>query len=284
MKKLTLIFTLIVNLPLFAGIGSIQQIRNDVFVVRDDETLETKEGFELLQRDVIITGEKSKAKLVFEDNTRITVGKNSIFEIQDYLFDKSKNSKASFKAKHGFFSAITGEIGKVAPDSFALKTKTATIGVRGTAFEGEISPSKESVACTKGTIAVSAKGKTIILNEGESLEITEELFKPDVEFIGEIKSIEGVAFIINGEKTFIATVGHQLRPKERLVTSYNSKVKVILVDSAEIELHRNSGFIGDYKDGGETISVLKGAITIKTDKKIGSVKEGESVIVRGGTF
>jgi len=281
-KRLFFLFIFFSSLQLFAGIGIIKKIRNDVFVIRDDETLETKKGFELLAKDIVITGDKSKAKLVFNDKTKITLGKNSIFEIQNYLFDKSKKSKATFKAKYGFFSAVTGKIGKIAPKNFAFKTKTATIGVRGTAFKGQVTSTHENVACTKGTITVSAKGKTIILNEGESLEITEELFKPDVKFIGEIKAIKGVAFIINEDKTFIASVGHQLRPKEKLVTSYNSRVKVVLIDNTVVELHKNSGFFGDYKNDGEVISVFKGAVTIKAKKKESIVKNGESVIVRGG--
>ncbi len=285
MYRYIFLFALLVSQLISAdAIGKIKQIRNDVFVVRDDETLETEKGFELYAKDVIITGEQSKAKLVFNDKTTITIGKTSIFEIENYLFDKTKKSNAKFKAKYGFFSAVTGEIGKVAPDGFALKTKTATIGVRGTAFEGEVSPKSENVQCTQGTIAVSAKGKTIILNEGEKLEIKEELFSPDVEFIGEIFHIDGIAFIINSGKTFVASIGHQLRPKEQLITSYNSTVKLVLIDGTDLELHRNSGFSADYRDGGEEITVLKGAITVKTPKNRDDIKVGQTVFVRNGEF
>ncbi|HIC10206.1 MAG TPA: hypothetical protein EYO61_02445 [Campylobacterales bacterium] len=277
MKRYLIFF---LPLLLFGGIGVIKKIRNDVFVIRNGDTLETKPGFELLSNDIVVTGDKSKAKLVFQDKTKITLGKNSIFEIQKYLFDGTKKSRAKFKAKYGFFNAVTGKIGKVAPDNFALKTKTATIGVRGTEFEGVVSPSKEGVKCVKGTIAVSAKGKTIILNEGESLEITEELFNP--KFIGEIKSIEGVAFVKDGKNIFVASVGHLLRPKEILVAGYDSKVVLELVDKAVVEVHKNSGFIGDFKNGKEKIDVLKGVITIKAKNGEKNFSQGNIVFLKDG--
>ena len=60
-------------------IGVIKSFRNDVFVVRNFETIDVSKGYKLLSKDIIITGNKSKAKLVFKDKTLITVGKNAIF-------------------------------------------------------------------------------------------------------------------------------------------------------------------------------------------------------------
>jgi len=275
-----LVFIMFLSGTAFADntIGSIKSMRNDVFVVRNFETVDASKGYRLMSKDIIITGDKSKAKLRFDDKTLITVGKNSIFEIENYFFDKTKNSKASFKARHGFFSAVTGEIGKLSPKGFALKTKTATIGVRGTVFEGSVTKDGENVSCVKGTITVSAKGKTFVLNEGESLEIVEEMFEADTEIIGEIISVTGTVFLINGSQTFVATKGYQIGLKDKVISSYNSTAKIKLIDDTKIEIFRNSGCLLDYKNGAGKVNILKGIVEFQNKDWSRVANKGEVVI------
>ena len=286
MRLLFVSLTIFISTNIFAVdyIGTIKSFRNDVFVIRNFETMEISKGYRLASRDIIITGNRSKAKLVFKDNTLITVGKNSIFEIEDYMFDKTKKSKAKFKAKFGFFSAVTGNIGKVAPKRFSLKTKTATIGVRGTKFEGEISKDGENVVCVKGTITVSAKGKTFVLNEGQSLEITEKMFEPDLKIIGEITFVEGTVFLINGSQTFLATKGYQIGLKDKIITSYNSSAEIKLVDNTEVSLFKNSACLLDYKDGSGKVDVLKGMLKLNSQVDSRILYSGESVVINDGKF
>jgi ferric-dicitrate binding protein FerR (iron transport regulator) len=259
--------------------------RGDVFIVRNYETLDTKENHELMSKDIIITGDSAKARIKFKDGTLVTVGKNSIFEIENYVYDKSKNSDIKLRAKHGFFSAVSGEISKVAPEKFSLRTKTATIGIRGTAFEGEVSPTKESVACTKGAITVTAKGKTIVVKEGESLEIKEELFKAEIDVVGKVVSIKGVVFIIRDRRTFIADIGLDIKPSDKIVTSYDSEAQIELIDNSYVNILNNSATLVDYQNGGEIINALKGAVelvSINNSKKFLHI--GEKEIIRSGKW
>jgi hypothetical protein len=279
---LLLLFKLVILGADYAG--TIKSMRGDVFVVRNFETLEASRGYKLLSKDIVITAARSKAKLKFKDGTLISLGKNSIFEIENYMFDKTKKSKAKFRAKYGFFSAVTGKIGKVAPKSFALKTKTATIGVRGTAFKGSITKKGEEVECTKGTITVSAKGKTFVVNAGEKLEINKRMFEPDLDVMGEIVSITGTVFLINKGKTFLATVGQQIRPDDKIVAGYNSMANILLVDKTDITVYKNSGILIDYKNGLDVIKVLKGAVKVKGRSKANIFAQGDAVKMLNGRF
>jgi hypothetical protein len=261
-----ILFLILISLSTFAddGVGKIVKKRGDVFVVRDFQTLDTQEGYQLTSKDIVVTGEEAKAKLLFSDGTKISVGKNSIFEVTEFLFDKTEKSKAKFKAKHGFFSVITGEVGKVARENFTLKTKTATIGVRGTEFEGNVSPSGEDVTCVKGVVTVSAKGKTIELKEGESLKITEDLFKPDEnpEFIGEITQLYGDVFLMSGKNTSLAEIGDKLRPQDIVVTGYNSRATMKLLSGTEVMVERNSGSLANFEKGLERVTSVKGVVFV----------------------
>jgi hypothetical protein len=178
MRNLFLIF--LSTLTLSAGIGHISAMRGDVTIDRGGQKIPVSKGFEIQEKDTIFTTKKSKAQLKFKDNTVIRVGRNAEFKIEEYLYDKSNNSKAKFKAKNGFFSAVTGGIGKVAKDRFKLKTKTSTIGIRGTHFQGTVDDSKgeEEIACLRGAITVEIAGELLDVQAGEIMSIKDGVSSP----------------------------------------------------------------------------------------------------------
>ena len=81
----------------------------------------------------VVTASGSKVKLVFTDDTVVTIGPNSDFLVEDYS-ESTTEPKALFNIKRGAFKILTGNIAKVAPERFKFKTKTGVIGVRGTYF------------------------------------------------------------------------------------------------------------------------------------------------------
>ena len=144
------------SISLFASIGKITAVNGQVSIERGGKTIEAKAGVELNQKDTVKSKASSNAQLVFADQTVITVGPNSSFGIDEYIND-DKNPSAKFKAGDGAFKAITGKIGKLAPDKFKVETKTATIGIRGTRLIIISAAGVETYACTKGTITAIPK-------------------------------------------------------------------------------------------------------------------------------
>jgi len=104
-----------------------------VYVDRDNTKTSARVGFILHINDKIITKNSSKAILLFNDNTSITIGKNSILSVNKYVFDIKvpSNNKATFGFGTGIFKTISGKIGKLNREEFKMKTSTATIGIRG---------------------------------------------------------------------------------------------------------------------------------------------------------
>ena len=152
MKKIILMFLLFVS-TLFANIGKITLLEGEAFVKRGEETLRLNLSDQISNNDFIETKTNSKVKITFMDNTIITIGKESSLKIEDYFFDSNnKNSaKTELNVSKGAFHAITGQIGKVNPEKFKLKTKNATIGIRGTEIYGD----QNRVFCTQGAIFVN---------------------------------------------------------------------------------------------------------------------------------
>lgn len=168
MKLLTKIVLLTLALPLFANsVATVTALKGDVKIKNETSTIEAVLGAPLEEKDNVITADKSKAQIIFKDDTIITIGKNSDFSIAKYIFEANAEPVARFSLLKGSMRTITGKIGKIAPQKFIVRTKTATIGIRGTNFT-IITGEKESfsVFCTYGAISVVVNNKTTIVPHG----------------------------------------------------------------------------------------------------------------------
>lgn len=155
----------------FAGIGKITALSGDVKIKRDAGTIQAKLGTQLQKNDFISTNAKGKVQIIFKDKTVFTIGKSSTLDIADYLYDESKPKKnsAKFNVLKGAFSSITGRIGKLNKSKFKLKTKSASIGIRGTIVKAN----QTEVICTEGAITVETlSGATVRVEAGEKTVIS----------------------------------------------------------------------------------------------------------------
>ena len=84
----------------------------------------------------LVTGPKSAATIRFEDGQVIAIHENSEFKVSEYVFSKEApaKDKFSFDLVKGALRAVTSAGTRRTPDAFALRTPTATMGIRGTDF------------------------------------------------------------------------------------------------------------------------------------------------------
>lgn len=152
---------------MLAAVGKITAFEGDVSLKRNDSTLAITPGFPLEEKDKILTGKASKARLVFNDETTVNIGKDTEFDIQSYLFDEpNEKFSVGFGVQKGIFRSITGKIGKVAPDRFVVETKTVTMGIRGTDFSGVVSDAEQNFFVNEGAIYVESEGITVEIAAG----------------------------------------------------------------------------------------------------------------------
>ncbi|SFP28078.1 FecR domain-containing protein [Hydrogenimonas thermophila] len=176
MKKLLIAFIIfmISAYSLVAKVGVVAAVKGEAYIQRSGKKIIANTGSSIEDKDIVITKENSKVQLIFNDKTVVTIGRNSKFSIKEYLFEDSKKSKVSFGMTKGLFRTITGKIGKIAPKKFKLKTKNATIGIRGTEIIIEASPIKgDKIACTQGAISVMSNfnGKSVYVEAGKITEV-----------------------------------------------------------------------------------------------------------------
>ncbi|MDF1875251.1 FecR domain-containing protein [Sulfurimonas sp. SAG-AH-194-I05] len=164
---ISLFLSIIFSHALFASdIGYISAIKGSAIIQREGEKIVLHKGFLLEEKDRIITTKKSKVQIRFKDDTVISIGQNSTFYIYEYLFEENQEPIATFGLFTGALRAISGKIGKIAPQKFAMHTKTATIGIRGTNF-GVILLDNDAYQtfCTSGAIVIRTGSKKYVVEE-----------------------------------------------------------------------------------------------------------------------
>jgi hypothetical protein len=111
-------------------------------VVRQGQPIPATNGLEILENDTLRTGPNGSIGIVFNDDTFLSLGPESILVIDEFVF-APKQGKFSIVIRmlKGTAAYLSGIISKVSPESVHFKTPTASIGIRGTKFvikvEGE---------------------------------------------------------------------------------------------------------------------------------------------------
>ena len=117
------------------SIGIVKLARGDTVVERGGERMAIVAGASLMRQDIVETGADGTLGITFKDNTRVSLGPNSRFAMNEFVY-KPAEEEYSFVTRlaRGTMFFISGVIAKLAPESVSIETPTASIGVRGTRF------------------------------------------------------------------------------------------------------------------------------------------------------
>jgi opacity protein-like surface antigen len=117
------------------------------------------EGDSLFAGERIRTGAGTALQIEFTDKSRFTLGPNTEFEVEQYRQASAGSGEEAFTSRvfKGAFRFVSGLIAKKR-GSMRVVTAVATIGVRGTHVEGEVSEHQEKDGKT-----VDASAKVALL-------------------------------------------------------------------------------------------------------------------------
>ncbi len=134
--------------------------------------------------DLLATAGDTYARVKFSDGGEVTLRPNTQFRIDMFTYDQANPAKDSalFNLIKGGLRTITGAIGKRKPDSYQMRTSTATIGIRGTNYgvllcqgdcqtirnnEGQVPQNGLHLDVAQGVISVTNDGGEKILSAGQ---------------------------------------------------------------------------------------------------------------------
>jgi hypothetical protein len=144
MRVAALIAGLLLTTSAWADIGSVTEATGTAIIKRGKDTIQVAKGTEIKTNDRVET-KNGKVKIVFKDNTNVTVTESSSLIIDDFVYDpKSGAGKLGLKAAAGTVRYVSGSIAKD-PKNVKINTPTAAIAVRGTDFVMAVSETGASM-------------------------------------------------------------------------------------------------------------------------------------------
>jgi hypothetical protein len=128
----------------WANIGSVTESSGTAIIKRGKETIAVAKGTAIEMNDKVET-KNGRVKIVFKDDTNVTVTESSSLIIDDFVYDpKSGAGKLGLKAAAGTVRYVSGSIAKD-PKNVKINTPTAAIAVRGTDFVMSVSETGASM-------------------------------------------------------------------------------------------------------------------------------------------
>ena len=182
MKYLALCFFFLTSTVL-ADIGSVTELTGSAAIKRGKELIPVSKGTVIQTNDKVET-KNGKVKIVFKDNTTVSVTEHSSLVIDDFVYDpaNAKGSKIGLKAASGAVRYVSGNIASANPNAVKINTPTAAIAVRGTDFvmavnetgastvilmpscEDGTGPNVKGLVCGSGSIDVESGPNIVTMN------------------------------------------------------------------------------------------------------------------------
>lgn len=167
-------------------------------------------GTKLNVGDVINTQAKSTTVLEFIDTTQVALRPNTRFVVENYEYQPEQPiaDKAEFKLVKGGLRTLTGLIGKRgSAEAFALKSETATIGIRGTDFSARICKGNECNRLAKGEADKATATNTSTADvAGRVSQLTGESFAVSAE--GKRRALQKGSAVFAGETVDVSEGGY----------------------------------------------------------------------------
>ena len=143
-SSLPLVFLLIATLHLVPAntyaekvVGAVTAVQKDVYVVHPGkaERLLVSQGDNVIFSDVYETGPEANAKLLFDDDTLITLGENTRLRVSENIYKPAKKQRSTvLDLLSGSARALVGKTFSGAKSKFEIHTPTTVAAAKGTYF------------------------------------------------------------------------------------------------------------------------------------------------------
>ncbi len=133
-KRILLISTIMILfipriVPAYERAGNVVSVMGNAFVERQTLEIKAEKRFELLEEDNVRTEHDSRIKMLFRDDSILTLGPKSRLIIKQYLYSpESKRAESIYELIDGKLRAVVGNA------TFRITTPTAFSAARGTMY------------------------------------------------------------------------------------------------------------------------------------------------------
>jgi hypothetical protein len=141
-------------------VGSVVNLRGKANILRAALSLSAKLKDPVRIGDTIETLSRSRAKLLFLDESMLTVGSNSRASIEKFLYSKEEGGASIFNLMDGKMRSVVGKT------AFEVHTPTMVAAARGTVLDFLVGKAKgvpfTKVTCLEGTVLIKSVDPAIV--------------------------------------------------------------------------------------------------------------------------
>ncbi len=154
-------------------VGTVVAIRGKAIIDRDKKAIEAKVKDSILLNDTVSTLEASRAKMLFIEDSVLTLGEKSKVVIKEFVYSKNKRGRSIFNLIDGKMRAIVGKT------NFEVHTPTAVAAARGSVVLAEVTIVDGKIVttliCLEGEFDISIPGVpgSVKLKPGMKMTISE---------------------------------------------------------------------------------------------------------------
>lgn len=180
---LLLLVALCVRQATAQEVGTIASLEGTGKIGRSDVWIAATVGAAVHRGDELRTGQPGRMRIVFQDDTVLTVSDDSRVVVDEQVFDPTKGkTRTALGLLQGTVSALVSEYYHRSGAAYEIKTTTAVAGVRGTEFVVTYDPREEltEVAGLSGTVEVHSAfdrtGRSVFITAQEATTVTRGRF------------------------------------------------------------------------------------------------------------
>ncbi len=164
--------------------GVVTYTSGDAWLLRGQGMRAVPVDTKIFAGDVVVTKRSGRVKLAMQDGSIIYVGGRTRIAVEDYLLKKKSLKRGSFHLLWGKARFLVKKLVESGAD-FSVRTKTVTVGVRGTQFAviyPVVDLPKDADIASPGEVKVKPRPTTVMLFEGavvaKNLKGVEHVIKP----------------------------------------------------------------------------------------------------------
>jgi ferric-dicitrate binding protein FerR (iron transport regulator) len=219
-RSVLLVALLLCALPVAAQeVGTVAEMDGTADIGRGGAWMPAAIGAPIQQGDQLRTGKPGRLKVVFQDDSVLSLSEQSLVVVSEQVFDPTISKTRSY------FDLVRGKLNSIVSDyysrpgaSYEVKTATAVAGVRGTEFSVSYDPEDEitEVLGFSGKVQVHSlldpTGPGVIITANEATTVAEGQLPTAPRRYNERffrQQLEGFSFIGGGRFESV-TAGHPL--------------------------------------------------------------------------
>ncbi len=157
------------------NVGKVVRLRGKATIHRTPGPVAAKVKSPVLLGDMLETKERSKAKVLFLDESFLTLGPDSKAIIKEFIYKKGQRGVSVFNLLQGSANAVVGKT------KFEVHTKTLVAAARGTVIQFEVGETSGKsftvITCLEGKVDVKSTDPAIkglvVLTAGNTMTVLE---------------------------------------------------------------------------------------------------------------